>query len=202
MSIQPKRFIKPEEYLERERAAEHKSEYFNGEMFAMAGASQAHNLITLNVGSELRQCLRGRPCETYANDMRVRVKENGLYTYPDVTIVCDQPKFDDEEQDTLLNPTVIVEVLSPSTEAYDRGAKFALYRPIESLQEYILVSQDRRHIDQFVRQPNGTWALSDADGEEAEVFLPSIDCRLRLADVYERVELTAPAARPDGTQPR
>ncbi len=202
MSVQPKRFITPEEYLEIERAADHKSEYFNGEMFAMAGASEPHNLITANIIIALGTQLRGTPCRSYTSDLRVRVRENGLYTYPDVTVVCGESELTDDHQDTLLNPTVIVEVLSPSTEAYDRGAKFDLYRPIESLREYILVSQDRRHIDQFVRQQNGQWAFSDADGEEAEIFLPSINCRLRLSDVYDRVEITAPSARPDGSQPR
>src|SRR5919198_4874617 len=117
----------PEEYLALERAARHKSEYVNGRIYALAGASRAHNLIVVNVSAELRAQLRGRPCETYASDMRVKVSQTGLYTYPDVVVVCGEPRFEDAQVDTLLNPTVIIEVLSESTESYDRGEKFAHY---------------------------------------------------------------------------
>src|ERR1035441_2998811 len=142
MATPPKTFLTPEQYLEIERKAEFRSEYYGGEMFAMSGARRGHNLIAWNLAGELRQQLRERPCEAYQHDMRVRVSTAGLYAYPDTVIVCGEPQFLDETQDTLLNPTVIVEVLSPSTEAYDRGDKFELYRAIPSLTYYLLVSSE------------------------------------------------------------
>jgi Uma2 family endonuclease len=143
------------EYLEIERTAEWKSEFFNGEMFAMAGATPEHVLIAGNVAAELRLQLRGRPCRVYPVDLRVKVSDTGLYTYPDVVVVCGEPRFDELRGDTLLNPTLIVEVLSSSTEAYDRGDKFAHYRRLDSLQEYVLVAQDRCRIERFLRQKEG-----------------------------------------------
>ena len=133
----------PEEYIVRERKAQFKSEYLSGRIVAMSGASRAHNLITRNISGELYVQLKGRTCESYTNDMRVRIPSPMSYTYPDVVVVCDEPRFEDDVFDTLLNPTVLVEVLSPSTEAYDRDRKFSRYRQIASLQEYILVSQDK-----------------------------------------------------------
>jgi len=138
--------LTPEQYLEIERKAEYKSEYFNGETFAMAGASRRHNLITGNVFAAIHRQIRNRPCEAYTNDMRVKVSESGLYTYPDVVVVCEKPEFDDEHRDTLLNPSLIVEVLSESTEAYDRGKKFENYRMIASLSDYLLIAQDKCRI--------------------------------------------------------
>jgi Uma2 family endonuclease len=139
MSTQPKTFISPEQYLAIERKAERKSEYFNGEMFAMAGASESHVLIVTNVVAELREQLRGRPYTVYSTDLRVKVSPTGLYTYPDVVVVCGQPQFADDQRDTLLNPTLIVEVLSESTQDYDRGEKFEHYRSIASFHEYVLI---------------------------------------------------------------
>jgi Uma2 family endonuclease len=192
-------FLTPEQYLEIERAAEYKSEYFNGEMFAMAGAARVHNLLVSSVVRDLNQQLRKRPCEAYPSDMRVRVSATGLYTYPDAIVVCGQPIFSDQRQDTLLNPTVIVEVLSPSTEAYDRGRKFEHYRTIESLRQYLLISSDRVHADLFTLL-DGRWVLTSADGSQDALELESIGCRLRLADLYEKVEFEpeAPAAIPTG----
>jgi Uma2 family endonuclease len=140
MSLQAKQRLTPEEYLARERQVDTKSEFYDGELFAKAGASRSHNLIVGNVTGELRAQLRGRPCEVYPADMRVKVSETGLYAYPDVVVVCGEPRFEDEHLDTLLNPTVIVDVLSPSTEAYDRGEKFAQYRKLASLREYVLIA--------------------------------------------------------------
>ena len=178
----------PQEYLVHERQAEYKSEYLKGELFAMAGASRWHNIITLNVGSELRIQLKGRPCETYSNDMRVHTPHTGLYSYPDVVVICGTPKFDDEHRDTLLNPTVLIEVLSPSTESYDRGAKFGHYRRLDSLREYLLITQEKPLIERYVRQEDSRfWTLSDAEGLEAGVELSSIGCLLALAEVYEKV---------------
>jgi Uma2 family endonuclease len=191
MSTHPKTFLTPEQYLAIERKAEYKSEYFRGEMFAMSGAQREHILVAGNLYAALHQQLRSHPCEVYNSDMRVRVSATGLYTYPDVTVVCAAPQFLDAQVDTLLNPTLIVEVLSPSTEAYDRGRKFDHYRSIESLQEYLLVASDRAHADLYTRQPDGRWILTSAEGPEGTLTLGSIDCRLNLADIYEKIELTA-----------
>jgi Uma2 family endonuclease len=178
------------EYLEIERAAERKSEFFNGEMFAMAGASPAHVLVTTNVAGELRARLRGRPCLTFSSDLRVKVSDTGLYTYPDVVVVCGEPRYEEPRLDTLLNPTLIVEVLSPSTEAYDRGDKFAHYRRLASLQEYVLIAQDRQRIERFVRQGESEdWLLTEVSDPAASVTLPSIGCELALVEVYDRVSL-------------
>ena len=149
MATQPRAFLTPEQYLEIERKAERKSEYWNGEMFAMAGATAPHNLVASNTSSLAHAQLRSKPCRVYQSDMRVRVLATGLNTYPDVVIVCGEQRFLDGHQDTLLNPKVIVEVLSPSTEAYDRGLKFAHYRQIESLDPYLLLSQDRMQAELF-----------------------------------------------------
>jgi Uma2 family endonuclease len=189
VSTQPKTFLTEEEYLEIERKAEYKSEYFAGEMFAMAGAKEAHNQIVWNMGGILYQQFRSRPCRGYSNDMRVRVAPGGLYTYPDVISICGEPKFlDDEQRDTLLNPNLLVEVLSPSTEAYDRGRKFELYQSIESLNEYLLVASDRVHVDLYTRQADGRWLLTSVSDLAATLELQSVDCRVALSDLYEKVE--------------
>ena len=191
MSTNPKTFLTPEQYLEIEREAEFKSEYFNGEMFAMAGAKEAHNLLTASVVGALYAQRRSGPCRIYTNDMRVRVSATGLYTYPDVIVACGERHFLDDRRDTLLNPKLIVEVLSPTTEAYDRGRKFEHYKTIESLAEYLLISSDRVHVDLFRRQPDGDWLLKSAGRIEEVLDLSSIGCRLSLADLYEQVELAA-----------
>lgn len=190
MSTQPKTFLTPDQYLEIERAAEFKSEYLDGEMFAMAGAREAHNLVVMNVLGELREQLRSRPCRPYPSDMRVRVNAR-LYTYPDVTVVCGDPQFLDERRDTLLNPGLIVEVLSPSTEAYDRGRKFEHYKSLPSFREYLLLASDRMHADLCIRQPDDRWLLTSADAPDETLTLDSVGVRLRLADLYEKVEFAA-----------
>lgn len=190
MSAVPESYLTPEEYLSIERKAEYKSEYSGGEMYAMSGASREHNLISLNIASELRAQLRGRPCETYASDMRVRIFPPRRYVYPDVVVVCGEAEFEEDGVDTLVNPRVIVEVLSYSTESYDRGTKLGWYRRIESLQEYVLVSQDTPHIERYVKRAEG-WVLTDTDGLEATVRLESIDCEISLTDIYDRVTFTA-----------
>lgn len=191
MSLQPKTHLTPEEYLAIERKAEYKSEYFNGEMFAMAGASERHALIVTNVVAELRGQLRHRPCTVYSTDLRVRVSPTGLYTYPDVIVVCGQAQFADDQKDTLLNPTLIVEVLSESTKDYDRGGKFEHYRSLASLSEYVLIAQDKHHVEHFVRQPDNRWLLSETNRLEDTIHLPSIASNLALAEVYDKVELPA-----------
>ena len=180
-----------EEYLALERAAEVKSEYIGGQIVVMTGASRAHNLICLNLGGEVNRQLRGRPCESYVNDMRVKAAGADLYTYPDVIVVCGEPRFEDGHLDTLLNPTVIVEILSPSTEAYDRGEKFARYRHIDTLREYVLVSQDRPRIEHFLRHDQ-VWEFSAVDGLDATVSFPSVDVSIPLRDIYDRVEFETP----------
>lgn len=188
MSLQPQHYYSPTEYLALERKAERKSEYLSGEIFAMSGASERHNLIAGNVFAALHAQLRGRPCRVYVSDMRVKVSPTGLYTYPDVVALCGEPVFDDEQKDTLLNPTVIIEVLSPSTEAYDRGDKFAHYRRLGSLAEYVLISQEKFRVELYVRQPDNQWLLSEAGDLQDTVRLPSAACELVLAEVYENVE--------------
>lgn len=189
MSSQPKTLYTPEMYLEIDRQSEIKHEYFNGEIFAMTGASRKHNLITANITASLNLQLKGRPCEVYASDMRVKVSASGLYTYPDVVVVCGEPIFEDKEIDTLINPTVIIEVISQSTEGYDRGEKSGNYRKLDSLSEYILISQNKSHIEHFVRQPDNQWLLSETDDVVAIIDLLSIRCKLAMADIYDKVEI-------------
>lgn len=178
-----------EQYLDLERKSQIRSEYLNGEMFAMSGASRNHNVIVANTLASLHAQLRGRDCEVYANDMRVRVPSTDLFTYPDVVVVCGKPQFDDPELDTLLNPKLIVEVLSKSTADYDRGTKFAHYRTMASLADYVLIAQDRVHVENFARQADGRWLLSETDDPKSVLEIPSIRCRLVLAEVYERVSV-------------
>jgi len=189
MSIQPKRRLTPEEYLEIERQAEYKSEYFNGEMLAFAGASREHNTIVINLILKLAPQLRKRNCEIYSNDMRVKVNATGLYTYPDVVVVCGKPQFEDEEQDILLNPIVIVEVLSPSTEGYDRGTKFEHYRTIDSLSDYLLVAQDKIHVEYYVRQSDRFWLFSEYKSAKDKFQIESIGCEASVEEIYEKVEM-------------
>jgi Uma2 family endonuclease len=187
MSLQPTTFVTPEEYLARERHADHKHEYVNGTIVTMDGASRAHNLIVWNFLGLLYNQMRGRACEAYGNDLRVKASATGIYTYPDIAALCGEAHFEDTQQDTLVNPSVLIEVLSPSTEAYDRGAKFAHYRTIAALREYVLVAQDTPRIELYERQPDDRWLLTDVQGLEASLHLPSIDVTLPLAEVYAKV---------------
>jgi len=190
MSAIPKTKLTPGEYLELERKAEYKSEYFDGEIFAMSGAKRNHNKITTNLSGLVWQHLKGKDCESYSNDMRVFVPQTGLYTYPDIVVVCGEPKFQDNVFDTLLNPILLIEVLSESTESYDRGKKFQHYRSIESLQEYVLVAQDEARIEKYVKSGDGFWVLSEAVGLEAEIEFASIECRIALAEVYDKIDFS------------
>ncbi len=184
---QPSTAMSEAEYLAFERVHESKHEYINGEVFAMTGASENHNLICGNLITRLNIQLEERPCKVYPSDMRVNIEATRLYTYPDVSVVCDPPQFSDETLDTLMNPLVLIEVLSPSTERYDRGKKFQDYRQLSSLQEYLLVSQDAPRIEHFWRQNNGELLLSDVVGLDAQLEMPSLGCSLLLADVYKKV---------------
>lgn len=183
-------FVTPEDYLALERKAEYKSEYFDGEIHAMTGASRKHNLINTNVLASLWSQLRGRGrCEVYPSDMRVRIPSANVYTYPDVVVVCDKPVFEDDHVDTLLNPTLLVEALSKSTANYDRTVKLGYYRTLESLAEYLLIAQDKYKVAQYTRQPDGDWRLADISGVGGVVKLSSVVCELPLGVIYERVEL-------------
>ncbi len=175
------------EYLEIERAAEFKSEFFDGEMFAMAGGTAEHSRIGTDLTTVFGNLLKGKPCLPYNAELRVKVEATGLLTYPDLSIVCGDLKFASRTKDTIVNPTVVVEVLSDSTEAYDRGKKFEHYRQIPSLQEYLLVSQKEPRIEQFVRQPDGRWLLNEAAGLDAKLSLPSLGITLGLAKVFANV---------------
>jgi Uma2 family endonuclease len=176
----------PDEYLILERRAETKSEFLDGEMFAMTGASRPHNRIVLNLAFTLDSQLKAKGCEVFASDMRVKVSETGLYVYPDVAVACGKPQFEDTEVDTLLNPKVIVEVLSKTTEGYDRGPKSTHYRALPSLTEYVLVAQDQIHVEHWVRQSE-SWLFTETSRREDVIELPSVGARLALADVYDRV---------------
>ncbi len=175
------------EYLAFERASEEKHELIDGEIVSISGASENHNLIATSTLSSLFMQLRKGSCKIYPSDMRVRVGKRRQYTYPDMTIVCGKPVFADDQKDTLLNPTVIIEVLSPSTEAYDRGDKFTLYRTLDSLQEYILISQSRIHIERYVRRPDNQWLLSEIQQLDDSIELTSVSCTLVATDVYEQL---------------
>ncbi|MDX2273547.1 MAG: Uma2 family endonuclease [Cyanobacteriota bacterium] len=176
-----------QDYLTQERQAEFKSEYIDGDIVAMTGASRQHNLISLNIAASLHSQLRSRPCEIYMGDMRVAVDQAEFYTYPDIVVACEDPQFLDGELDTLLNPTLLIEVLSPSTASYDRGEKFSRYRQLSSLQEYLIVAQSTPALEHYRKQNEREWILIDITDHEALVELPSIQCQLAMRDIYEKV---------------
>jgi Uma2 family endonuclease len=196
MSAVPKRKLTEAEYLAIERAAEFKNEFFNGEMFAMAGASREHNAIKENLIVELGSRLKGSPCRTYSSDQRLKVSRTGLYTYPDIVIVCGQAEYAENDRDTLLNPTVVIEVLSPSTEKYDRGTKFRQYQKLPSLKEYVMVSQSEPVCERYARRPDGTWALTVVEDLAGELAFESVPARIPLADIYAGVEFPDESAGP------
>lgn len=191
MSTVARRTISPQDYLARERAADFKSEFFDGEMFAMSGASWAHTLIKDNFARAIGNALADGSCRIATSDLRVKVSSTGLYTYSDIVIVCGEPQFDDSHRDTLLNPNVLIEVLSPSTERYDRGAKFRHYRQLASLTEYILVSQDAAIIERFVRQADD-WLMSDFKGLSETFDFASFPVKIAMDDIYRGVVFAEP----------
>jgi Uma2 family endonuclease len=180
--------VTPEEYLAAERLSETRSEYLDGGVYPMTGASLNHGRIIINVATELVLQVRVRDCDVLATDMKVRLQGSRKFFYPDVCVLCSDPQFHDERKDIITNPDLVVEVLSPCTEAFDRGAKFQAYQSIESLKEYLLVAQDRPFIEQFVRSETGKWEYAAAIGLDSSLTLPSIECTLNLAAVYNRVE--------------
>ncbi|MEA5459265.1 Uma2 family endonuclease [Arcicella sp. LKC2W] len=191
MSALPKiSHYSPEEYLHLEREANYKSEYFQGEIFAMAGASENHNMISRGISGALFNHLRGKKCTHYSSDMKLHIPANTLYTYPDLMVVCGDKKFLDDGKDVILNPVIIIEILSKSTEAYDRGEKFALYRSIPSLREYVLISSTSIRAE-VMRKENdlGLWFLaSEADTLEGSIEIKNIDLTLSLSGIYEETE--------------
>ncbi len=187
-----------EEYVRLERDAVDKHEFHEGEILAMSGGTVAHSLITMNVGSSLHRRLQGKRCRTYDSNLRVRMHGTERYVYPDVTIICGPPQFDPDDStgESIVNPSVIVEVLSPSTASYDRTIKFDWYRRTPSLTEYVMVSQDSPRIEVFRRESEQTWALEVSLGPEASARIPSIDVTLPLSEVYAGVEFPPPSPEP------
>ncbi|MDQ6665415.1 MAG: Uma2 family endonuclease [Acidobacteriota bacterium] len=193
MSAKPIPQITPEQYLEAERCAEFKHEYYQGQIFAMSGGTHPHGIIICNFAGEMRQALKKRPCLVSTTDVRVRVSETGLYAYPDILAVCGDPAYADDRQDTVLNPTVIVEVLSKSTEAHDRGFKFAQYWKLDSLKAYILVSQDEARVEVFERRSKEQWILREYAGLDAACRIENLDCKIQLSEIYDKVAFAAGA---------
>jgi len=179
--------ITPQEYLIRERQASCKSEFYQGEIFAMGGGSANHSLIAANFVREAGNALKDKPCAVFNSDLRVQVRSTGLYTYPDATIVCGEREFDDDQRDTIINPTVIVEVLSDSTKKYDRGKKANHYRQIASLKELLLITQDRPHVERFTRQPNGDWMFHEQYDLSADFELKSLGILVAISELYRGV---------------
>lgn len=187
MSAVPKTLMSAKEYLAFECQSEFRHEYYRGEIFQMSGASREHNLIVFNLASQISPQLRGKNCEGYANDMRVFTPITGLYTYPDLTVVCGEPEFLDNEFDTLLNPIILIEVLSPSTADCDRGKKFWHYQSIESLREYLLIAQDEIKIEHLIKLANGRWDVREYGSADAKIELSSIGISLDIAEIYEKI---------------
>ncbi len=188
MAAAPREYLSPEEYLALERRAETKHEYVDGVLLAMVGGTPTHSQIAMNAGVALAIQLRGRPCIVYNSDLKVGIAKLRAYAYPDVTVVCETPQIADGERDVLLNPLLIVEVLSPSTEQYDRTGKFLRYQRIPGFAEYLLIAQDRPLVELCSRQEDGMWEWVAVEGLEATITIPSLDCTLALADIYNNVQ--------------
>jgi Uma2 family endonuclease len=189
MALQTQLRYSFEDYLAAEREAEIRHEYVDGQVFDMVGATENHNIIVANLTALLVNQMKGRPCLVYATDMKVRIDVADACKYPDVTALCGERKFFNDRRDVLLNPSLIIEVLSDSTEAYDRGENFALYRQLPSLREYVLVSQARWRVEVYARQPDGRWLLTEYSGANDEVPLETVDCVLSLQEIYDKTEL-------------
>jgi Uma2 family endonuclease len=191
------------EYLAIERAAEYKSEFYDGQMFpmtghpmAMAGGTAMHSLIATNLGGEVRSKLKPGPCKAFNSDLRLKVEATGLFTYPDLSVICGELQYAPGTNDTVTNPIVIFEVLSDSTEGYDRGEKFTNYRQMASLQDYVLVSQRLPQIEQFQRGTEGKWTLRSAKGMDASLAIPSLNIVLEFREVYAGVQFPPNPLRP------
>lgn len=188
----PKNLYTPEEYLELERKSEIRHEHIDAEIFEMAGEGKRHNQISANLMRLLGNQILERDCNVYANGMRVNIASTGNYTYPDIVGICGDEEFEDEKQDILLNPLLLIEILSKSTEAYDRGTKFEFYQTIESFNEYTLITQEPFRVEQFIRQDKNTWTYLEFRNSEDVIHLQSINCELSLHDIYHNVEQKFP----------
>lgn len=184
-----KKFYSIEEYLEMENAAVEKHEYYKGEIFAMSGAGNRQNIISINIIGSLFSSLKGKSCQPYGSDMRIHIPGNTLFTYPDISIICGDIMTPKEDKNTATNPTVIIEILSPSTRDYDRGGKFMLYRAIPTLKEYILVEAESIHAEQFAINKEGLWQLKEYINPEDQITLESLNISLLLSDIYDRCHL-------------
>ncbi len=183
-----KDIISHEEYFELEEAAEYKSEYYHGEIFAMTGASVTHNLIAMNTGSALHASLRDSDCVVFPPDIKARVDEARHYTYPDITVVCGEIEYSGNRDDVISNPLVIMEILSESTKDYDRGSKFAAYRNIVSLKDYLLIDQYERHVERFSKIEKNKWVLEEYNDPDAVIQINSIGVDVALKDIYHRID--------------
>lgn len=180
-------FVSAEDYLEQERAALQKHEYYKGEVFAMSGASLEHVIVTRNLMISIGNKLKGKSCQPYGNDLRMHVPLNTLFTYPDLSIICGKPELLDNNFDTATNPTVIIEILSPSTRNYDMGVKFKLYRDIHSLKEYILIDSENVYVEKHVRQADNSWLLSEVKNLDEQLTIESVQINIALIDIYEGI---------------
>ncbi len=181
-------YISPETYLEQERAATEKHEYYKGEIFAMSGASLKHNKIFINLVADIKTKLKGKKCQPFGNDLRIHIPKNTLYTYPDISIICGDPELTDDHFDTAINPAVIIELLSKSTRNYDKGEKFTLYRDIESLQQYILVDTEKIYVEKHIRHADNSWQLTDYRQLANSFTIDTVQLTLSLLDVYDSVD--------------
>ena len=188
MGLPEKKYFSEVEYLEFERNSNIKHEYFHGEIFAMSGASMPHNEIASNCLFELKSKLKGKPCRPYGSDLRINIPHNTLYTYPDLSIICNKPELIDNEEDTYTNPTIIVEILSPSTRNYDLGGKFLLYKQIATLKEYILIDSESVQVIKYSRNDNNSWLVTEINSVDNILQLNSVQIELHLVDIYENVK--------------
>jgi Uma2 family endonuclease len=180
-------YISAEEYLQTERAATEKHEYYQGEIFAMSGVSLKHNIIFSNFFTDIGSKLKGKGCRPYGSDLRIHIPKNTLYTYPDISIICGDPDLTDDHFDTATNPSVIIELLSKSTRNYDKGEKFTLYRDIDSLKEYILVDTEKIYVEKHIRNADNSWQLTDYKSLDNSFTITTVDLQLFLKDIYKDI---------------
>ena len=195
MSAIAKTRMSVEDYLTNENAAPFKSEFYDGEVFAMAGASHTHNFVKHNLERAIGNRLESGPCRAASSDQRVRIERTGLFTYPDIVILCGKPKFSPRDPLAIVNPTAIFEILSPTTEDYDRGTKFKQYRQIPGFREYVLVAQDEAAVERHTLQPDGSWNLTSIEGIAESLELGSVGITIPLAEVYRDIEFPEPAIK-------
>lgn len=183
-------YISEKEYLDAERLALEKHEYYKGEIFAMGGASIAHNKIAINCTVNISNKLKGKKCQPFGSDLRVHIPKNTLFTYPDISIICGEIETTDDKFDTITNPSVIIEILSSSTRNYDKGEKFTLYREIDSLQEYILIDSERIMVEKFMRNSDNSWQLNEYKSIEQSFSITTVAIEMQLLDIYEGLAIS------------